>query len=155
MTTQSISYGTRTAVTCSLNSLANNSNRESNAVDNTSALAVDYEVAVVLALAASVTVGDVVTVWCAASDGTDYTGGGSGSDSSYSALGEGQLQLIGIITCVTTSAKTYKFILPSLAAFFGGAVPPKFSFIVENASGQALASSGHSIEVRSINYTYA
>lgn len=155
MTTQSIVYGTRTALTATLNSLVNLSNRESNAIDNTSTLAVDYVISVTLKTGTSPSAGGLIYVWIASSDGTDWTGGATGSDSSYTAGEEWQLQPLQVFTVSATSNVVYKQVTPSLATYFGGTVPPKFSLIIENQSGAALNASSNGIEYTSIKYTYA
>jgi hypothetical protein len=157
MTTQSIEYGTRTAVTCTLASLANGSNRQSAAVSNATALAVDYEVAIQVTTGTSPTANDTIIVYCYAGDGTTYAGGCTGSDAAYSAGQELQLVLCALIVVSATSNTSYQVVIPSIAALFGGTLPKAFGFVVENASGAALNSTAgnHFIEQTAINYTYA
>lgn len=152
-TTQKAAYGTRTALTITLGSLANNTNRESNAVDNTASQAVDALISVTIKTGTSPTAGALVYVWVAASDGTDWTGGASGSDSSYSAAGEAQLQPLMVFTVNGTSNQIYKQVSP-LAYLFGGTLPAKFTLIIENFSGASLNASGSGIEVTPVNYAY-
>lgn len=155
MTTQKISYGTRSPVTCTIASLANNANRQSVLVDNTSALATDYAISVKITTGTSPTLGFSVAIFIAPGDATYLAGGASGSDAAYSAGGENVLQLCAAFSSSGASNQTQTAYVPSLAGLFGGACPPKFSFVVENTTQAALnATAGnHEIAVTPITYT--
>ena len=86
--------------------------------------------------------------------GTDYEGGASGTAGSYTPTnaGGGDMQFIGAmrVDAIDTTAKTYKkrYVINDL--------PEDFALVVENNSGQAIATGGNNfIEIRIHKYDTA
>ena len=134
-----LAYGTTTAITITLDSLANGSSATSAEIDNTTDLFLDALVEVV------VTTGTVgsnphVKVYALSSvDGTNFA-----SDSNK--------KLIDTID-TPASSTTYRSRAASVALAFGGVLPPKWKIVVENATGDALAASGNSAQYRGVYST--
>lgn len=126
------------AITCTLASLANAALRMSTVVDNTTDLFLDALVEIKIKTGASgvSSTGYVAVYAYGTSDGgTDYTGGASGADGSYTGLKD-NLILLGTIAA-TANATTYIRHF-SLASAFGGILPAKWGIVVENLTGAAL-----------------
>ena len=165
MTTASISYGTSTAMTLGLftGPLATDANliagRESTAVDNTGALAIDYLVGGKVTTGTSPTASKQIEVWLTASyDGTTFGAGASGSDANFSPTGEKtQLKLLCVIPTDGTSNHTYEWGPFSVAQACGGLMPKKFGiFVVHNTGVSLNATAGnHEAKYTSVNYTSA
>jgi len=122
-------YGTATALSISnLATLASATlSAASTAVDNTSNLYLDYLVET------TVTVGTVVApavVFIYAADTIDNT---NFSDITSTS----NLRLLGVLS-TPTSATSYRSSAFSLAAAFGGTVPPKFQILIYNSTGAAF-----------------
>jgi hypothetical protein len=152
MATQTLNFGTRTALTITLASLANAAYRESTEVDNSTTLAVDGILHGVITAGTSPTTGNTITVYVAGSDGTSTRVGNlTGTDSSITPAGEQtQFEIARIIPVDATSNHAYEFFVGSIASLFGGVMPKKFSVIVLNSTGVALNATGGN---HSINYT--
>lgn len=144
-TTDKISYGTSTAITCTLASLAASSTvgRCGTAVDNTTNLFDDALVTVSIKTGAGAPAGNkVVNIYVYASeDGTNYEQEESNSpatDGSYTinspTIFKGPIGLP-----VLTAAKIYTRVF-SIASFFGGLMPRKWGIIIVNDAGQSLDS---------------
>ena len=135
-------FGTSTSITITANSLGSGSARESTAVDNTTNLYLDAIVRV------SVNVGTVaapkeVRVYVVGSeDGTIYEDPATGSDAAITLEDPPVTKLARVIP-VPTSSKTYEALF-SVAQCFGGVMPRKWSIIIDNQTGAALAASGNS-----------
>lgn len=130
------------AITCTFTSLANNGQRQSDAVDNTSNLYLDALVGIVVKTAASSTSASgfvAVYAYGTADGGTDYSDGASGSDGSITLTVPPNMRLIGVLNCVANST-TYKGLF-SVAAAFGGVLPAKWGIVVENKTGATLDAS--------------
>lgn len=164
MTTASIQYGTATAFTITLASLASDATniiagRESTAIDNSSTLAVDVTVGGKIMTGTTPTVNKQIEVWAYGSyDGTTYTAGASGTDNNFSPTGEKALMgLLIVIPTDATSNHSYEFGPCSIAQAFGGVMPKKFGVFVVHNTGVALNATGsnHEIKYTSIKYTSA
>lgn len=131
-------YGTTTAITVTVNSLANNGSATSTAIDNTTNLFLDANVEVVVVSAASGTsaTGFVEVFAKGSIDNTDFS-----SDTADRKIGT-----IGVVA----NGTTYKGIFP-VAQAFGDILPPYWQIRVRNASGAALAASGSSASYRGIH----
>lgn len=160
MAVQTVTFGTRTALTITLASLGNGAYRESTEVDNSSDLAVDGILHGVITVGTTPTANTTITVYVAGSDGTTTRVGNlTGADSTITPSGEqAQFEVARVIPItITTSNVGNEFYVGSIAALFGGVMPKKFSVIVLNSSGVALNATGgnHSINYTPVKYTIA
>lgn len=147
---------TATAVTCTLTSLANTAARQSTAIDNTTSLNVDYLLRVKTNGQASGTATLDVYVYGAAEGTTPvYSDGATGTDGTITATSVQNSRLLGSVQMNAATAVTWGPM--SVAAAFGGTLPPKFGFIFINNSGAALSatSADHSIVVQGVAATVA
>jgi hypothetical protein len=155
-----VAYGTSTAITCTLASLASSATagRESTAVDNSSNLYVDAIVQVKVELQSGTIANDeAVYVYAYGSeDGTIYTDNATGSDAAITLRDPTAMRLIGVIPCPTQSV-AYESQPMSVAAGFGGHLPRKWGIVVRNYTGIALhATEGnHSKKYTGVYYTSA
>jgi hypothetical protein len=168
MTTAAISYGTPTAITITLTSLADGAYRESAAVDNSSNLFMDAHVA------GSVQVGTVtadgtfaVFAYGSNDGGTTYSGGLAGTDetitwgttpSTSSVEGYNNLKLLGVVSVDTTDDDNdIEFGPFAVASAFGGHMPNSWGIVILNETGAALHATGtnNSIKYTGIKYTAA
>jgi hypothetical protein len=137
-------FGPSTSFTITLNTLASSATaaRESTVVDNTSDLYLDALVYVQVNVATGTIANDkCVYVYAYSSvDGTNYVDNVTGSDAAITLNDPTNLRLIGVIS-VPTQSTTYKGPAMSVAAAFGGVLPPKWGIVVRNYSGIALGSS--------------
>src|SRR3954469_13201213 len=126
-----IKYAASTALTITLAALAASATagRESTAVDNQTNLYDDVLVGGTITVGTTPTVNTQVEVWVYASyDGTNYTGGATGTDAALTPVQQGKTYMrLGAILPVTatTSNIAHKFIIPSLVTLFG-AMPRKW-----------------------------
>ena len=138
-----IKYGTSTAITCTLASLASSATgaRESTAVDNTSNLYIDALVYVATKLQAGSPANDkAVYVFAYGSeDGTNYTDNATGSDAAVTMRDPSNLRLLGVIGVPDSGGLTYKGGPWSVAQIFGGIMPRKWGIVVRNYTGVALS----------------
>jgi len=133
-------YGTSTAITCTLASLASNGARESTVVSNTTDLFLDALVMVkVKSNATGTSATGYVNVYAygSADAGTTYSDTATGTDAAITLTAPPNVRLIGVIN-VVANATTYKSGPFSVAAAFGGVLPEKWGIIIENKSGAAL-----------------
>lgn len=139
-----VAFGTNgQSITCTITSLANNGQRQSTVVDNTTNLYLDALVTVrVKAAAASTSSTGFVRVYAygTVDNGTLYTDGATGSDGSITLTNPPNMRLIGVISVVADSA-TYVGGPFSVAAAFGGILPAKWGIVVENKTGATLDAS--------------
>lgn len=145
MSTTKLSYGTSTAVTITLDSLANGSARESTAIVNTTNLYADAMLYVAVKLAAGTPANGVDVYLYASADGTNFDDNVTGSDAGITMRSPTNLVSLGRIETTTAGALTYKKSFCSLASKFGGVLPRKWGIVVKNSSGLALDSSGNSV----------
>lgn len=128
MANQTLSYGTTTSLTVTgLGTLASNGSATSSAVDNTTDLFVDVQGELLFATAAGAVATGTVELWGKASiDGTDYDD-------------DPNDRLIGVCVLAAAGVQSRKRIF-SMAAAFGGTMPPYWQIRVRNATGAALTS---------------
>ncbi len=161
-----LSYASASDITITLASLATSSTklvgRESTAVVNTSNLYLDYLVSGKITTGTSPTTAKSIEVWCVASwDGTTYPAGFAGSDAAGPTLiaenKASALALIASMATVATSDTAYHFSCKSIAALFGGIVPPKWSVFVTHDTAVNLNSTGgnHQIRIQPVYETVA
>jgi hypothetical protein len=140
-TTFEAKYGSNNqALTCTLASLANNGQRQSTAVDNTSNLFLDALVSVNIKTGSSGTssTGYVNLYACGTVDGgTNYTENAGATDAAITLTAPPNARLIGVINAVG-NATTYKGGPFSVAAAFGGVLPDHWLIVVENKTGGTL-----------------
>lgn len=137
-------YGTSNqALTCTITSLANNGQRGSLAVDNTSDLFLDALVFVKVKANASGTLatGSVnVYAYGTADGGTTYGDAVTGTDAAQTLTAPPNLRLIGVINLVANAAVGDGGPF-SVAQAFGGILPDHWGIVVENKSGATLDAS--------------
>jgi hypothetical protein len=156
MATQNIAYATRSALTITLASLANNTYRESTEVSNTSNKYVDVTLAGKITTGTTPTTATAISIFAYAGDGTIRAGGVTGSDATWTPGGEeGQLKLIHTIIVDATSNHQYEFFVGGLAQHFGNVMPEKWGIVILNETGVALNATGgnHEVAFQGITYT--
>lgn len=157
MATVSESYGTSTAFTITLASLANNGSRASTAVSNTSTLALDALVSLVVKTNASgVSSTGYLTVYAygTTNGGSNYTEGATGTDGAITLTSPTNLRPIGIINAVAT-ATTYTAGPFSVANAFGGSLPSSWGIVVTNSTGATLDATTASANYQTVSATVA
>jgi hypothetical protein len=159
-TTDNIKYGTSTAITITLNSLASSATvgRQSTVVDNGTNLFDDVYVTLAFTTSASALANDkaAYVYFFGSEDGTNYDqddGVMGASDAAYTVNAASNLAGPGVINA-PTSSKVYRKTF-SLASFFGGIVPRKWGIVVCNFTGQALAASGNAATYSGVTYSNA
>ena len=150
MADQKIAYASSASFTCTLASLASDTNllagRESTAVDNSSNLYLDYLITGTFTVASSgLSSSESINVYLYARE-TDSTWPEdvTGSDAaltwdSTETRDEGMVLLASVATN-NTASQTYSMAPVSVAACFGGVVPAGFGLWVVQNTGGALAS---------------
>lgn len=131
-----LEFGTSTALTITLASLAQAAARESTVVDNTSNKFLDAIVNVNIKLQTGTPGSDkCVYIYAYGSeDGTNYTDNATGSDAAVTMRAPTNLKLIGVISTPDSGGLTYKSGPMSVASAFGGILPRKWGIVVENKS---------------------
>jgi hypothetical protein len=151
-----LAFGTATAFTITLNSLASSSTagRESTAIDNSSNLYLDAFVEVLLSYPNLAPANDKAAyVYAYGSvDGTNYTGSATGSDAAITLQSPTVVPFLGVIPTPTQNI-AYRSAPMSVATAFGGILPPKWGIIVVNFSGQTLNASLNSAQYRGVYNT--
>lgn len=162
MATVALSYSSvQTMTVTNLHSKASSATAgwQSAVVDNTTDLYLDAHVQVVLDFANTAPANDKAAyVYAYGGLNTTYTNPASGSEGGITLVditANGQnLKLIGTIP-YTTADEVAEGQPMSVAAAFGGFLPPKWGIVVMNYSGAALAASGNSVTWRGIKLTSA
>ncbi len=154
MATTSVLYGAATAITISAATLASGAARESAAVDNTANKYDDALVQLSFTIGSGAPSGQqAVNVYASSSyDGTTWSDNATGTDSAITLRSPTNLRLIGVIPTPTASV-TYVSELLSVAAAFGGTLPPHWSIIVDNETGDAFTAC--SLKYMGVNETVA
>jgi hypothetical protein len=155
-------YGAASAVAVTINNLANASQRQSTAIDNSSTLADDYMLDGNFKTSNN-TLGTnpVINLWVSACfDGSlfggSYGAGANvlgGGDAAYALpANTGDLALARSVP-INVKAESEQFNGVSVASLFGGVCPKKFVIIVDNQSGVALdASAAGALNVTPIQW---
>lgn len=135
-------YGSATPITCTLSGLATGAAQQSTFVDNTTNLFIDMVIQLKIVYPNSAPTGNVSIYIAPTLDGTNYDGGATGSDGSYSyaTLGSNLPLIFNVLpiqngTQYSTNSMTFNM----------GYVPPKFAVILTNNSGFTL-SAGSSLQ---------
>lgn len=153
-TNRKVEWGTASqAFTLTTDSLANAAARESTAIDNTSNKFLDALIYLAIPVANTAPGSDKrINIWFYGSeDGTNYDDNATGSDAALTMRSPTNLKGPYIINTPTQNL-TYKSVIPSVAEFFGGVLPPKWGIVVENKTGMAF-STGTVKEYRGIYET--
>lgn len=139
MATIRMSYSAATAITITINSLANGSSATSSTVTNAVNLYTDVLAEVIIATGTGTSATGFCEVYLKGSiDNTDFS-----SDAADRKIG----------TVATPTASTTYKLIANLASAFGGAMPQYWQIRVRNASGSALAASGNSASYSGILIT--
>jgi hypothetical protein len=146
-----LTYAASAAVTfTSLASLASSASltagAESNAVDNTTNLYLDYEVSVVAkANTSAPTAGGYIEVWIVPliDDTPTWPDVFDGTDSAETVTSRDILaacgRLAATVTNDATASRIYTLTVGSVAQLFGGICPAKFAIFLTQSTGLALA----------------
>lgn len=134
-------FGSSTALTLTLASLADDTARECTAIDNASNLFLDALVYVAVKLAAGSPANEkAIYIWAYGSeDGTNYTDNATGSDAALTMRSPSNFKLLGVIQCPASGELTYKSHPMSVAQAFGGVMPRKWGIVVENQTALAFS----------------
>lgn len=162
MATATPLYGTPTAMTITLASLASDTNlvagRESTALDQKDSLdAIDVLVGGKVTTGTTPTAGRQVEVWAYASyDDTEFSGSATGSDANLTPDAKSNLRLLAVVPTDGTSNKAYKWGPVSIFQAFGG-MPVQFGvWVVQNTGAALNATSGnHEVVYTTVKYESA
>ncbi len=156
MATTTVNFGTNTALTVTnLHSLGNGSWWQSAKIDNGVIKGLWIELFVTILTTTTAGSNATVDIYMARAvdGGTDYAGGASGTEGSYTvtANSSDQLQLIGSmpVDASETTARTFKFALQV------DQLSEDFSIVIENNSGTALGATVNAVEYRIHKYDSA
>lgn len=151
-----VKYSTAQTVTMTNTSLGDGSWRQSASVDNATNLYVDAHLGGSIQTGTTPTANGTIDIYAYGSyDGTNFTGGASGSDAAYTADGEELLfPLLLSITVDATSNQDYVFGPVSVAQAFGGVLPETWGIVIENNTGAALNATGTNNEIQFFGITY-
>jgi hypothetical protein len=152
-----LAYGTASDVTITLASLASDTNlltgRESATIDNTTALALDYLVSGKVTAGTSPTAARSIEVWAVGSwDGTNWPDVFDGTESAETItsadIKASICRYVAQMATANTSDRVYPFGPVSLAAQFGGTLPPKIVLFVTHSTGVNLNSTAGNHQIR-------
>lgn len=152
-----LAYGAASDATITLASLASDTNlltgRESAEIVNTSTLATDYLISGKITAGTSPTASRVIEVWAVGSwDGTNWPDVFDGTDSGETVtsadIKASICRIVAAMVTSSTSNVTYHFGPVSIAAAFGGVVPPKFALFVTHSTGANLNSTAGNHQIR-------
>jgi len=134
MAERKLKFASSAAVTITLASLAQAAARECTAIDNSNNLYLDAVLYLAIPLQAGTPGSDkAIYVWFYGSeDGTNYTDNATGSDAAVTLRSPTNLRGPFVIATPDSGALTYKAVIGSVAAFFGGVLPRKWGFVVQN-----------------------
>lgn len=144
-------YGSASALTITLASLADAAAREATVVDNSSDKFIDALVAVRVKPqnSGSIIAPSHVLVYAYASvdDGGEYTDAVTGTDAAITPNSPTQLKLLGAVYIAAINV-TYRGGPWSVKDAFGGSLPKRWGIVVFNDCGTALSATGsdHAVE---------
>lgn len=152
MTTASPSYGTTTAMTITLASLASDTSlvagRQSTVAANGTDDAIDALVGGKITTGTTPTASRQIEVWLFGSyDDSEYSGGAGASDAALTPDAKSLLKLLTIIPTVNTSDKAYRWGPFSVAQAFGGVMPENWGVYIVHNTGVNLNSTAGNHEV--------
>jgi hypothetical protein len=159
-----LAYGTPADATITLASLASDTSlltgRESDAIVNTSTLALDYLVSGKITTGTTPTTARQIEVWCVGRwDASNWPDVFDGTDSAetitLAEIKTSSCRLVASMPTVATSNVTYHFGPVSIAQLFGGVIPQAFVFFVTHNTAVNLnsTSGNHQIRVQPITQT--
>ena len=154
-------YGTSTALTISLASLASalDAGRESTAVDNGTNLFIDALVQVKIKLQAGTPAADrAVYVYAYGSeDGTIYTDNATGTDANITLTNPPNMPLVSVIAIPDAGGLTYESQPFSIAKAFDWILPRKWGLVVRNNTNVAFSATGgdHTAKYTGVYFTSA
>lgn len=156
MATATQNFGTNTALTVTnLHSLGDGSWWQSASIDNGTIKGMWAEIFVTILTTTTAGSDATVDIYYAGSTdaGTDFAGGASGSEGSYTVTGNSneQLKLIDSmpVDATETTARTYKF--RTIVHDIG----EDFAILIQNNTGTALGASTNAVEYRIHKYDAA
>lgn len=163
MATATPVYGTPTAMTITLASLASDINllagRESTALDQKDTLdAIDVLVGGKVTTGTSPTASRQIEIWAYATyDDTEFNDACTGSDANCTLVTKTLLRLLTIIPTNNTSDKAYKWGPFSIAQAFGGVIPVQFGIWIVHNTGVNLNATGgnHELYYTTVKYESA
>lgn len=137
-------YGTRTAL-ANVSRLHSDTNGLATAfgeVDNTTALALDYNIHIVVPISASATTGTYALYCVVSQDGAEWTDNiDPATDSNYAAYIKDARLVKAVETIYAATARAeaeFHFNITEIFPF----PPPYFGFVLLNSSGQTIPASG-------------
>ena len=138
-------FGSSTAITITLASLANGSARQSAAIDNSTDKFLDVLVQLSIKLATGTpSAGQNINIYVYGSeDGTKYTDNATGANAAITLRNPTNLKEAGSANPIQTpdsGGLTYTSEPFSIASLFGGVMPRKWGVVVSNDTGLAFAS---------------
>jgi hypothetical protein len=146
-------------ITVTLASLAQAACRQSTVIDNTTTKYLDAMIYLAVKLGTGTPGSDkVVKVYLYVSeDGNNYTDNATGSDAALTLRVPTNLIPIAALQCPDAGGLTWKIVIPSVAAAYGGFLPPKWGIVVENRTNIAFTGTegDHTKEFRGIYQTAA
>ena len=159
-----LNYQAASDATITLASLASDTNllvgRESNAIDNSANLYLDYLISGKVTTGTSPTTARSIEVWAIGSwDGTNWPDVFDGTDSAETITSANHkasiCRFVASMSTDSTSDRTYHFGPVSMASVFGGTLPPKFVlFVVHNTAVNLNATaSNHQIRIQPVYET--
>jgi hypothetical protein len=152
-----LSYPAASDLTITLASLASDTSlltgRESATIDNSSNLYLDYLISGKITAGTSPTASRSIEVWAVGSwDGTNWPDVFDGTDSAETItsadIKASVCRFVAAMATANTSDRTYHFGPVSIAAAFGGTLPPKFVLFVTHSTGVALNSTAGNHQIR-------
>lgn len=150
MSSVTLSRGTLTTLTCTLDGLASSTagvGRRSTHFDNASLGFFDFEIGVRITSASSGTSATgYVTAYVYQGDGTDYETGGA-TDASYTVTGD-LVPLLPVLPVIANSTTYYK--MWRLSSLGWATAPVALGVVIVNSSGAALPTDAHFVKLRGI-----
>lgn len=159
MTTATPLYGTTTALTITLASLATDASlvagRQSTVISNNTDDAIDAIVGGKVTTGTSPTASKQIEVWAFGSyDDAEYGGGAGATDANFTPDAKTQFKLLTIIPTTSTSNQVYHWGPFSVAQAFGGVMPENWGIYMVHNTGANLHATGsnHEVVYTSVKY---
>jgi hypothetical protein len=152
-----LSYPAASDLTITLASLGSDTNlltgRESATIDNSTNLYLDYLISGKITAGTSPTAARSIEVWAVGSwDGTNWPDVFDGTESAETItsadIKASVCRFVAAMATANTSDRTYHFGPVSIAAAFGGTLPPKFILFVTHSTGVNLNSTAGNHQIR-------